>query len=769
VPDTSHWDIRFSGSAVIAGKTLDAVLFLQNGRLCLLSLDGIPTVRVSALFDQFLGPGMNWPTEFVDLSLIDSSIFYSYVAGASLPAILPPPILARKANIPGVGLYVATTISLTLAEHAFPPLDAQINVVRDKGFTIEGDLTKPAALFDPGFLLLSGHGFEGGPRLAVRSFDQPGGTSRQFTLICAYTLFGHHFGESSLSVATDSSGPPKLAASLSYLGTLGPFTNPKLSFTWSKNQGFIIQNFPTISIPGVVLDFKKLLSAVSSKKGCGALVDLAFKEVIQASFFAKPTVSTTKPPGSGAADGQIYVLIDGYYKMSTGATLVASVNLPRLVLSFSAPGEFTFDGIVTKIGKTIVDNGEAVVEQLWNDKAQLAKCLSAFVAKEVMQKVLGNLVCDGLKSVLKDFLTALGDAVLSTIGEALGAAAAAIAGIGKACGGGGDGDSGGGGGGGGEQSRAALTTPSINQRSYQTNAVLVTWSEVKSAAGYEIGMVDSTTRLIGPVQRLGSKATHATFPVEPPALAAGTCWIRLKALASAEGHATDSAYYKAPIVKLASPLNLMMGYDPAEDVLTSQWNPVSKAAYYSIAVRNLTTDRIVATATVLQPTGSSVSVSEAFAASKFRTPSDGNFLFSVRALTGTESIPSDAAHLEKAFPTLLAPAFVGQQVNETQLQAIWTPVPSSAGYRIAVTNLETLTEALRVTIQVSQPPLSGLLQQDLSFSDFTVKTPGFYQVSVATIGNLTHLGSGATAASSAHQLFAGIGFTQVGATFTIAQ
>ena len=466
-------------------------------------------------------------------------------------------------------------------------------------------------------------------------------------------------------------------------------------------------------------------------------------------------------------NGQIYVLIDGYYKISTGATLVASVNLPRLVLSFSAPGEFTFDGIVTKIGKTIVDNGEAVVEQLWNDKAQLAKCLSAFVAKEVMQKVLGNLVCDGLKSVLKDFLTALGDAVLSTIGEALGAAAAAIAGIGKACGGGGDGDSGGGGGG-GEQGRAALTKPSINQRSYQTNAVLVTWSEVKSAAGYEIGMVDSTTRLIGPVQRLGSSATSTTFGVEPPALAAGTCLIRLKVLASAEGHATDSAYYKAPILKLASPLNLMMGYDPAEDVLTSQWNSVSKATYYSIAVRNLTTGRIVASATVPQPTGASASVSEAFAASQFRTPADGNFLFSVRALAGTESIPSDAAHLEKMFPTLLAPASVRQQVSETQLQAVWTPAPLSAGYRIAVTNLETLTEALRVTILVSQPPLSGLLQQDLSFSDFTVKTPGFYRVSVATIGNLTHLGSGVTAASSAHQLFAGIGFTEVDATFTIA-
>jgi hypothetical protein len=770
------WDIRFSGSALIAGETLSVAVFLQRGELAVVALDGIPRITVSVLFDQFFGPQLSWPRDIFDLSLDNSSIFYSYVEGAKFPATLPPSILASRAQVSGAGLFVATTISLTLAGYAFPSMVAHVSAIKGKGFTIEGDLTQPVALLDADFLLLSGSEFQGGPSLSVQSFDQPGGASRRFALSCAYTLFGHRFGDSTLTVSTDSGGkPPKLSAQLGYKGTLGPFKDPELDFTWAKDEGFRIQKFPRIPIPDVVLDFKRLLQQISSKKGCGQMVDLAFKEAIQTGFFVTPTMSTTKPAGSIAPNGQVYVLVNGYYKISALGTLVATIDLPQLVLSFSAPKEFSFDGIVGKIGQTIVDNGEAVLEQLWDDRAQLAKCLAAFVAKEVIQKLIGNLICDALKQLLNEFMAALGEAALDTIGGSVAAAAGAAGAVGgKKCGKSG-GDSGGGGGGGGGQSSAALAQPVITQKMYRSGAVALGWNGVGRAVGYEVQLADSTRRLVGPVQRLAAGARSASLPFDPLTVATGACLIQLKALADAHSDATDSAYATTPILKLGAATNVSISCDSAGEIVTAVWDAVSFATQYALTVRHAATG-IIALATTLTPPpgGASQSLTHSFPASQFATRAPGDYVLSVRALAGENAIDGDAVDAAAPLPMLAPPSSVTQQVLEDRLRVTWSSLTGKAGYQAVVTNVDTSVEALRVLVMgpdagmVTDTGTARVFEHDLSFADFTVKTAGRHRAAIALRGDAAHIGSAATESPEADVLFAGVGFTRVGTDFTVS-
>jgi len=796
------WDIGFSGTTIVVGQTLSVAVFLQGGNPVVVALDVIPDITVSKLFDQFFGPaGLHWPTDIVDLSLTNSSLFYSYVAGTDFPklALLPQAIRDQSANVLSEGLFVATTISLTLADHQFPPVVTHISAIRGKGFIIEGDLTESVPLFSKDFLLMSGPGFSGGPKLSVQSFNQPGGASRQFSLNCAYTLFGQKFGESLLTVSTDSGGkPPKLAAQLKCDRKIGPFTNPELDFTWSKDEGFQVQNFPRIPIPGVVLDFVALLQKISNSKanGCGAMVDLAFKETIDTSFVVTPTLSTTKPAGSPAADGQVYVIINGFYKISALGTLVATVNLPQLVLSFSAPTDFSFDGIVEKIGATIVDNGVHVVEELWNDRDELAKFIAVFVAQDVLKKLVSNMICKDLKEDLAKFEDALepqsggggdgeggdggggggGGGVLSGVGGAIGSALGAIGSIfgGGGCGGGG------GGGGGGGAIHASLDKPTISRKWYvagdpnhvdQKNRVVLEWNAVDQAIGYEVQLVDLTKRLVGRVrveESAGlSPPTSAWLAVDPPVVAPGACLLKVKALAGGSGDATDSDFAPITIVKL-DVKNVSMSCDATGEVITVQWDGSGSAAQYTVMVREQATGAPAAS-TIFTPTSAAQKgLTQTFSTSQFVTHAAVSYIVSVKSLAGDTAIPSETVDAAKSLPMLAAPASVNQSTVADGLRLTWTPVTGETSYRAVVTNLDTTVEALSVKIVAPDNGSKEPLQHDLNFGDFTVKAPGRYQAAVSALGDATHIASGATASTTTDMLFAGVGFTQIGTTFTIS-
>jgi hypothetical protein len=111
---------------------------------------------------------------------------------------------------------------------------------------------------------------------------------------------------------------------------------------------------------------------------------------------------------------------------------------------------------------------------------------------------------------------------------------------------------------------------------------------------------------------------------------------------------------------------------------------------------------------------------------------------------------------------------VAQIVLADRLRVNWSPVVGATGYRIIVNEIKGPTEALRTTVSLANAGSGGTLGCDLLFSAFTSRAAGQYRASVNSAGDSSHLSGPATAASSANRLFAGIGFDQVGSTFTVS-
>ncbi|MGV3664108.1 MAG: hypothetical protein ACO1TE_28305 [Prosthecobacter sp.] len=770
VPGTPRWDVFFRATATVAGEELGGSISLQGGSPAVLALDEIPTIQVSRLFDQFCS-SLKWPPEIFDLTLSQSLIFYSYVTEADPAKLKLPAVIG---SVKAGWLYIDTQVSLTLAGYVCPSFSASVSVKDGEAFAIEGDLAQAVTLpsSEVDILRLSAPNQQpGGPAMSVTC----AGPDKAFTLRCSMALFGTPFGEADMTVLQDADGgPPKLSATLGYKGSLGPFTDPSLSFTWSKKDGFQIQNFPSVAVPNVVLDFAKLLQTVCEKQGCGKLADFVLSRAMGQSFFAKPSVTTTKPAGSAAADGQLYVLIDGYYKITAEDTLVVQVDMPQLVLSLALPSDFSFDSIIEKIGETITDNAESVVKQLWLSKVQLGKFLAAFATQEVMKSVAATVAesaCDYLKDVVEDFVKKMLEFDFSDLGSMLGGAAAA----GGGCGGGGshhddddddDDDDG------GSSSQSALATPAITKVSRNDTGIHVEWGAVAAAAGYEwhlwqhSGLAAPT---LAGAARLPQSGLLVDIPFKAGAAVPDVYAVLLKALAPADGSSVDSAYAKTTLTRLTAPPSVSLSYDPVTNVLRAQWTAVPNAGGYEAQLGSVAND-------VFTPLGDPISgsgMSQDFPMEQVAGAEGGMYTVGVRA-TASVSAATDSNYFtsgtvlaSQPLPRLAVPSAVQHQVLDDRLRAEWLPVPGARGYVVLVTNLDAQVEAFRVSLP---PPASGStvpLQCEMPFASFTTQVPGRHQVSVMTLGDATHLSSAAAPSPGSDGLFAGIGFMQVGSTFKI--
>jgi hypothetical protein len=575
----------FTGTVVIASSTLDASVFLQGGTPAVVAVEAIPSISISAIYNHFfsltsLGA---WPSDIVDVALTDSSVFYSFLTAPPFPANLPAPIAAALAAISGKGLYVTTTVTVTLADTALSAL-ASIAMLPGQGVRIEADLTQPISLLNPDFLSLAGPTGAGGPKLVVQTFNETAAAmNRGFTVSGTPSLFGNTFGDVSLGVSEDpASDTPQLSATISYDGTIEPFTDPALGFTWSKAAGFLLTNFPRIPIPNVAIDaskFMTLLKQVGSSE-CGDFGDLVFKTLFQTDFVAHPTVSTTKPAGSAAPDGQqIYVSVAGYYVISIAGNVVVTVDLPVLVLSAATPAMFSFSSIVSDIATTIGSNAESVVQQLWNNKAKLALFMAVIVGKEAMQEAVDAMTCE-LKDELEDFLEELVeaaiDAALDEALEDIAAAMAALTALDWLADLFGDNSDG---------ALAALPVPTItSQATYAADAVSFGWSAVAGATGYRVELVSPVSGFVGPVQALGAGAVTATFPFGTASLAAGTYTAQVTAVATPTSGLTPSMAATSMIAKLATPAAVTGSLSVPGGTATVQWNAVAGATSYIVTL-----------------------------------------------------------------------------------------------------------------------------------------------------------------------------------------
>ena len=813
------WDTSLGGTARVAGQTLSAAVYLHGGEPAVWVLDVIPTLQLSTLFDQLFSPiSLAWPSDIFDLTLTDSSIFYSYVPGTKFPALpaLPPAILAEQANVPGEGLFVATTISLSLAGQAFGTMSAYIRAFLGKGFIVEGELENPIDFLNLGILsITAADSTDRGPSLLVQSYDDPaGGTSRQFTLDCGYTLFGARFAESLMTVSTDSMGdPPKLAARLTYPtneGPLGPWKNLELDFTWSSDAGFQIQNFPSISLHNLPIDFAHLLQKVSQTSCVKGLTNLVWRDGlnIQTNFKITPSLSSD--------GGSMAVVINGFYKLGADGNTVVKITLPQL--SFSVPTDFHFNDIADWLGKNIANNAEVVVKALWDDKDSLALFLSVFMAKQALQAAISELAA-GVCNDLFDYLQQVADQLptkdnggngdggggggcgghsgvnvvtlittwFKSVGKAIGSVGSRLSKLASGFGSlfGGDDDN---------HNDIPAVPPNMGEPCYlwpeqvsrtQTKPGRITmdWSAYLEIDSFDVQFFDSTNTLQWSTSLFsnGGPAKQEVFiPVDPPPLPPGLCVIKVRSNWSGFTDVPTSDWATASIRKLDAVSNVVANLDATGEVLIVQWDAVTYATEYQVAIRNLggwpMVEEYVSRPGVAGSFTSTLSNVEAF-----QGLIPGTYVVSVRALVYgphlyvPTQIPGDWTDAAGQFSRLIAPGSVTQTVIPGGLRVTWTSVGNQAQYRIRVvkvvdqTTTQTTPENEVLNLLIMGPRIGpgGLVEQDLSFDQFSERSRGQYVTKVIFLGDTTHM-AGQRASSPSDVLFGGVGDMKIGSTFMVS-
>lgn len=541
--------IQASGVLQVDGNSVNVQTDFIDFSPALILVDRIATLSLHALFKQF---GLDMPTNFIDLSFADSRIYYAQQdVGQDLK----------------LGLNVTSQLTLTLATVRFPTMDIGVSVASGNGMMVRGQLEHSVDL--AGFLTLTGANasYTGGPELL---FDSQHG-KRTCKLVCGLKFLNVDFGLAGIELINQA-GNTSLAATLSYPGTLGPFSNPSLSMAYSDATGFQITNWPAFEVGNqTALDFAKLLRQVNDATGCGKLADFVCSEVTT-NFTVSPYFSSTKPMVNPLADGQFYLVLNGYYTISAAKIVVCTVSLPTLALSFTSPEDFSFDSIIDKVGELIVTNGVQVVEQLYNDQQALAKFIAVFVGKKVAQRLAQGL-CDTQKVPLEKFLDELADDAGSTL-QALGSAGSAILsllGSGSSC-------SSGGSSGGDSPNIAPLDPPQFVSSSLSGKHWTVEWSDNPDAI-YYVAQLYGAHRVPLGVKYIQTNSWTHTFEdfLSPP-------YTLSVAAYAFPGFRTNSQFSHRTLRQLRAPDAIDWTIDYQRGVLLCSFVQVANASDYTATV-----------------------------------------------------------------------------------------------------------------------------------------------------------------------------------------
>lgn len=671
-------DVAFSTTVSILGQMVDASVYLTGGQPSLIVVHQIPTVTFSTVYNQFV-PGSSWPSQALDVTLKNSAIFYLKQQLTAAPPGLPLSFPVQVTNfVPG--LFVATIVTLSLAGASLSAA-AAIGQVQNQGLEADVNFGAPAVLFDSNFLVLSDTAFAGlGPHLTIG-----GGAG---TLECGATLFGTQFGAASVTLT--GGAEPSLAATLTYQGMLMGVSNPSLSLAWDKANGFHVTDFPILA-PAAFIDIVKELQTISEAAGCGALGDLVLSKVVQTAFYVTPSVTTVAPqgvvvPAQSPGAKPVYVVISGFYKlMLADSTTIAAVDLPQLVLTLNAPSSLTFGSFLTTIGAFIEQNATAVVQQLWDDKPALGALAAVAVVPQVMNAVVANLACAGLKKLFTDFTGKLPNASGGggggggggaggagaggqTAAQALAAAAAAAAALAGACAAGGNAA--------GANTGTALPAPILAAPSYANGAVTASWTAVAGAVGYRAQLIDAERNLAGPVQFLPAGTLQTTFPV-PPTFVSGTGFVQVLARANGNTPALDSGFASQALPVYLPPYNVGLSWKAG--VLSAYWQPVEVSGTGPITFNVRLYDD--AAATRLVGTASGLTASSAV-----MTRTDGaaiatgqSYRVAVATVAGTLVGPFSPASPAFAVVVIPKPTNVTATQQQGQVLAAWQGIAMPAG------------------------------------------------------------------------------------------
>ncbi|MBL4703729.1 MAG: hypothetical protein JKY54_04360, partial [Flavobacteriales bacterium] len=405
-------DIGFTGTLFIRNATVDNV---ESTLPLLVEVTLDDDLSISDAYNKLVTGGGNWPADLFDIKFLKNDLtttppqkgrVYYYDQAADTKEYYKDKGYKDQFNIEStIELTFLTTFRFNLDVQVLVgdgiigsiglinPIDIYILQLASKSHEAD-DATKP---------------FIGGPLVSI---DTTGGSTK-FVFETGVNFMQMPFFGADISIGKDAQNDTKITTELTSALPIEHFPVFTIAFSYSKNDGFKVENFPGIKTAEKILDFvseiNNIFNSVPSGGGCGELVDFVAKNVLDQDYDISLGFAEKVP--SGQTDKRLYITITGSYILSFGGEEIANIVFPSL--DFMIPNDFSLDKLFDQVITSIKGAASDSVQKLLDDPTAIAKYLGIVFLEEA-GKFAAKLLCE-----------ALVDAVVEAAAEAAGEAAAA--------------------------------------------------------------------------------------------------------------------------------------------------------------------------------------------------------------------------------------------------------------------------------------------------------------------------------------------------------
>lgn len=395
------YDLHIGGTVKIGPAELKGELLLQNQSVKVYSITLNAPLNIDELFSAVFTSKI-WPAGLLNLT-VNEGIFYKAEENCRIGQTE-----YKK------GIHIKST--LTIYDFSF----AIEGFFGRNAFEISGLSQKEISL---GFISITGTRGNAGCGIKFKAND----SEKTLGFTGGIKLFGDRVAD--IDLLGYDIGRRCFKGSIRYGGELELFKDAKISFTWSKESGIEIEEFP-MQFVDQALDFAKLLEEASKagRGGCGKLTGLMFDKVVQTKFECKPSF------GSITDDGMI-IELEPQYRIFVFKQEITAASMKKISVTVPTPNEFGLGALAELIIKTILDNALSIAGQILDDREGMMKLITAIGAVTGTETAFRTLVCLGAKETLSVTAqagqaaqlsqSAQGFAMDGLLGEAVGAASSA--------------------------------------------------------------------------------------------------------------------------------------------------------------------------------------------------------------------------------------------------------------------------------------------------------------------------------------------------------
>ncbi len=439
---------RVLGEISYAGTTLVGQIYLKNTTPILASVVVKEGLDMGEIFNQSLPSGINWPSDFINITFEPGSRLYYLKEGETAPI---EDSFARDEDVPqetiidpealhyaeGFNLYAYFTITLIKSISL-----AGNMTISSKGVTATIQMEDIIDIFV--LQLTAPEPSEGG------AIVTPGLAGPIFCFSSEKNLLGFEAGinffqkDFGLDVVVEGSKERKgknnqlaikgrLTSTQAYAPMLP--ANSSMGFEYSESKGFAITDWPDFDMPNHDFDFVEILQDIAASVTgniCGKIADFISAELLSSEFYITPSMESE--------GDELKFTLNGYYTMSLAAGGVdeefLSLEFPNAVV-ITIPDDLSMDDFPGAISDAFADAAVSFVEGLLANTKAIALFLTV-VAGEKAVGYAATLACKRLAKKEIVEATEAGSAAFSgpgatTFSLGIGLAIIAIAGSIDSC------------------------------------------------------------------------------------------------------------------------------------------------------------------------------------------------------------------------------------------------------------------------------------------------------------------------------------------------